>query len=207
MLEPQVTLEPFEDPNTGGPDFRCVANGREQEFLVECTAIQVPTATKWTGLQDSLESGARAFGPLTPVLKEKLSAKSRQLAGAKSPLLLICATTHFGAGIAPLDAIFIEWLLVGQDHHRVLTGREEGGNWHSLYSMPSAVVMVGVGGTPCFPRGVVVPDAKLTFDPSLLPEWAFCRANPWPTSSDSVGIEWVMGNPSRVVDRDAAYRR
>lgn len=207
LLQAQTEIQPFEKAKEGGPDFLCRTPSAQHSFFVECTAIQVLTATKRTGLEDPLRPGPRGFGPLTPVIKEKLSSKSAQLAFLNAPVVLVCGTLHFDAGVAPIDPIFLEWLLHGPDHLRVLLGREAPSDlWEPLYTSPSAVVMIGLGGLPARTWGVINPGAKLRLEPSWLPDWPFCRVTEWPSSREEIPLEWVKGQPSRVVNRDEAHR-
>ena len=48
LFEHQVTVEPHDEPSSGGPDFSC--NKNEKGFYVEATCIKKNGATKATGL-------------------------------------------------------------------------------------------------------------------------------------------------------------
>ncbi len=207
LLETQVDVRPFEDPDRGGPDFICRPFGAGAEYFVECTVIRSKTATEHSRLSDEHELPFQEYLPLVHLLKEKLSTKAKQLAVAEKPLVLLCATLHFEAGRLAFDPIFLEGLLNGLESSRVLLAREhERDPWRTLFPSLSAVAMFGLGGAPPQPYGVLVPGASRPFDPALLPHWPFCRAAEWPSTSESVPVEWVMGSPSARVLRDGVYR-
>jgi hypothetical protein len=105
-----ASVESWEDPSIGGPDFLCTAEN--QEFFVEVTCVTTDKVTSKSHLSDE-PHGACHYGLLTNVFRGELSSKTSQCSGLNHPCLIAIATLHRQGGVKCFGEHAIEDLLTG----------------------------------------------------------------------------------------------
>jgi len=210
-----VEVEPYEDLSSGGPDFRCIKGSKY--FYVEVTCISKESATKETGLPDTLPKPSRAqrYKLLTRQIFYELCNKASQCSALGSPCVVVICTLHFQAGCLCLGKKAAENLLTGTPkitlNIDVSRGEAVGSPYQSTELQDSAyirtdktsvtlieearrtisgVLLGPFGSLPIKVVGMLHPNPNHPFDRTLLPEIEFCRlAEGYQTGR--LAVEWI----------------
>ena len=198
-----------ESPSHGGLDFLCTVD--EREFLVEVTALAPDVVSERSSLYPDDPVGS--FSLLTHTLRNRVSRKTRQMAGSAVPRVLAIATEHDWGGVllGPLGA---QSLLASDLQIAVPVGGAEAdhmsatnladsaffrpgeGGVESCRRSVSAVLLVAIGGGKCEMVGVLHPDPVHPFAYGLFPQVPFVRLVDWPIEEGEFEIEWVVSRPT-----------
>ena len=201
-----------EDTSSGGVDFVCNPNSRE-EFVVEATHLEDDAIERVSGMKNEISSGRFSF--VTSLLRQKASAKAKQLSNYRCPRVLVIGSTHT---MAPLlfDHMAVEWLSSSEPAISVPIGEpdpnvsEVTDLKESLFFRPdgkggiepcrqsiSAVLlsMIGRDGE-CIVYGALHPDAARPLPTNRLRDIPFARVHPWPPKDGLIQVEWVVSSPT-----------
>jgi hypothetical protein len=120
-LQPEL----FEDPSSGGPDFRCNPTA---PFLVEVTSLDSAVVAKRSGLPATITGpGGGAFGLITDRLFSEAKNKAPQLGRHPLPGVLAIVSGHAFSSIL-LDRLAAEYLMTSAPQFSVPLG----GGPHSM---------------------------------------------------------------------------
>jgi len=207
-------VQPFEDPSSGGVDFKCFKNGTV--FYVEATCISRDVASDKTGLTHlTIPNKATCYAYLTRTIWQELSNKTSQCSGLDAPCIVAIGTFHFQAGCLCFDDLAAEELLTGKTYitKRIDTqsGRAVGETYESTqlesaaFIRPnktslnfieharcpiSAALLCPFGANPMKPLGILHPDPSNTFNRDLLSAVPFCKLVDG-YENGSLTTEWV----------------
>lgn len=186
--------ELFEDPVSGGPDFRCNPNA---PFLVEVTSLDSAVVSKRSGLPASISGpGGGAFGQITDRLLSEAKNKAPQLGRYPLPGVLAITSDHAFSSIL-LDRLAAEYLMTSAPQFNVPLG---GGPHYMTTDLKHAVFYRPARRSRCFryadhhavsaehrghpvdrdlsPRspgcGAASPRSRLSVQPSLATEGSVC---------------------------------
>jgi hypothetical protein len=215
LSEHGANVEPYEDPSSGGPDFRCTKDNKC--FYVEVTCITKNTATKETGLTDTppKPSRGRHYKLLTQQIFYELRNKTPQCSNLGKPCVVAVCTLHFQAGCLCFDKKVAENLLTGTPkitlNIDVSRGEAVGSPYQStelqdsVYIRPdktsptlieevrrtiSGVLLCPFGSLPVKVVGVLHSNPNHPFDRILLPNIEFCKLAEG-YQSGQLKIEWI----------------
>ena len=185
------SLEPFEGPSEGGPDYVC--RNADEHFYAEVTCLEEGRVTRLTSLTPSLPSphGAQSYSDLTRAILNECVTKARQLQNLDSPCLLFIGTLHPQASQVCFQEVQLNDLLTGSEHMerdfdpgkgeavgptRVATDlsnapflRFTAQGVEGARKTISGIVCCGFGWYPPEIRGVLHPEAVRPFNRCLLP--------------------------------------
>jgi len=129
LSEYNVSVEPYEDLSTGGPDFVCTKNGKT--FYVETKCISIEAAIRISGLKPFPSSNEKDYGGveaydefkvyddaedyalMTEKIRSEVTQKIQQCCKVKAPCIIVIATLHSQAGDCCFDDLAAEELLTG----------------------------------------------------------------------------------------------
>ena len=206
----------FEDPGTGGPDFRCDLSPGES-FLVEVTSLDSASVSKKSGLPLRIDgAGGGAYGFITEKLLSAAKNKADQLGGRGSPGVLAITSDYDFAGLL-LDRMAAEYLMTsapqinvpldGRPHYMTTDLRnavfcstgllDASGN---LTIRPrrqsiSAVLLIAIHPRESRVVGLLHPEPASPFDPLWLPRVPYLRFQHWPIIGNKAPTEWILGEP------------
>lgn len=185
-------VEPNQDLNDRGksPDFICRRDGKT--FYVEATSISIASATDKTGLAHiPVPRKAQSYAPLNNAIFAECCNKTPQCAGLAHPCLVVVCTFHYQASVLCVRDDHLSGLLTGEPlitwDMDLRVGRAVGDPYQSTQlrsatflkpddgqpvwaRLPiSGVLVCGFGCDPPSVLGVLHPEPKHPFDPTLLP--------------------------------------
>lgn len=196
----RIKVKAQEDISKGGPDFLCVKNNKR--FYVEATCITKETATKKTGLSDTLPgtSKVQRFALLTKRIFYEIRSKTTQCSNLGAPCVIAICTLHFQAGCRCFNKHAAEQLLTGTSFITAPINTQTGQAMREPYeatdlqdsvfirpvkispneieyarSPISAFLLCPFGSLPTKVIGVLHPNPNHSFDRTLLPKIEFCR--------------------------------
>ena len=207
-------VEPFEDPASGGVDFKCTKNGNT--FYVEATCITKEVASDKSGLTHLTQPNkATYYAYLTRTIWQELSNKTSQCSGLDAPCIVVIGTFHFQAGCLCFDDLAAEELLTGITYitKRIDTklGKAVGETYESTklesaaFIRPnenppnffeharcpiSAVLLCSFGTNPINTTGMLHPDPNNPFNRDLLSDIKFCKLVDG-YKNGSLEVEWI----------------
>lgn len=207
-------VEPFEDPSSGGVDFKCSKNGNT--FYVEATCITKEVASDKSGLTHLPQSNkATHYKFLTRTIWQELSNKASQCSGLDTSCIVVIGTFHFQVGCRCFRDLAAEDLLTGKTYitQRIDTnlGQAVGDAYQSsklesaAFIRPdknspnffeyarcpiSAVLICSFGTDPIKTTGILHPDPNNPFNRDLLSDIRFCRLTGG-YKNGSLEIEWI----------------
>ncbi|MBE0535051.1 MAG: hypothetical protein IH624_05220 [Phycisphaerae bacterium] len=199
LFDHGCNVKPFEDPSSGGVDFKCSKNGNT--FYAEATCITKNVASDKTGLTHlTIPNEATDYAYLTRTICQELSNKTSQCSGLDAPCIVVIGTCHFQAGCLCFDDLAAEELLTGKTHITKRIDRDSGkavGESYELTQLESAafirpnaksphfieharcpisaVLLCAFGTDPMHTAGILHPDPTNIFNRALLPDITFCR--------------------------------
>jgi hypothetical protein len=205
-------VDSIEPNNPPGPDFCCtVGNTR---FYVEVTCLTCDKVSRHSGLTD-LADDACSYEALTDQIMGEAIGKVRQCSNLDRPCLLAIATLHFAGGQLCFDEVEVEELLTGSPmitrkinrHTSMVDGpiyestdlnnsafirlsKECPSDIEHARTCFSGIVLCDFGSR--LPRffGVLHPQPKHPFNPSLLPTIPFCRIKDG-YRKGTMQVEWI----------------
>lgn len=220
LSEHGVVVEPYEDPSSGGPDFRCTKDNKC--FYVEVTCISKDAATKKTGLSDELPKPSRVqrFGIPTQKIFYEIRNKTSQCSNLDAPCILVIGTLHFQAGAVcfskPLNKKVAEHLLIGTPQITIKIDPEQGRAISNTYKTTelrdsafirfqktsdgqvdfvrnpvSAILLCSFGCRPFEVVGALHPNPNYQFDRNLLPNIEFGRIVQGSLETGCLKAEWI----------------
>lgn len=193
----------------GGPDFRCVRNGRT--FFVEVTNLSRALVTKRTGLTEEVD-GAQTYGDLTGLIKQEVKSKAGRASNLGAPHLVFVTTLHGMASQVCVDRAHVAHVLhsttgIGGSFDaergeivgplREFTRMELSAFTQAFTVDPARrnVSAVLVGGFGTYPDvrvlGVRHPDPVHSFDPALFEDVPFFEFTTWPPNP-RVMARWTL---------------
>jgi len=207
------SVEPNEDPDSGGPDFACMQGG--ERFYVEATCVTIEAGTRATGV-DAGQCGGGFGRAITGVIRNEVSNKAKQCAGVTdAPCLLAIGTLHSEVGRLFRDELQVPSVLtsdtkitcafdpttgeaVGESRLSTDLSRSafiKKSNSHGELVAPvrrtiSGIVLVDLYWKSLNVLGVLHVDAARPFNRQLLPNVKFYRLRGRYASGDLEG-EWV----------------
>jgi hypothetical protein len=189
-------VRPFEDPSSGGPDFRCTQ--AEQAFYVEVTSLATEAVEDASGRPDDPHWEGGSPAPISGILRCAVSGKVRQCSTRKdAPILIAVGILHFWESMRVNSGLVEEMLIsdvayepavspsqpVPNQPGEFVTGLQNAlfmaidGNAIAPKRQPvSGVVVFGLGVQPPQVIGVVNGNAHRPFDTGLLPQIRFAEA-------------------------------
>lgn len=198
LNDQNISVEPYEDLSTGGPDYLCIRN--EQCFYVETTCVTKKVATKESGLTDMPQHKACCYGLLTKKIFAEVCNKTPQCSNLGAPCLITICTLHFQAGCLCFDKHAAEDLLTGTSFITAPIDTRTGEMMREPYeatdlesavfirpikvsaeqtefarSPISALLLCPFGTSPSKIIGVLHPNPNHMFDRNLLPAIEFGR--------------------------------
>lgn len=208
-----IDVEPNDlSDGQSAPDFLCHKNGLK--FYVEVTCICLDTATGRTNLDafGTATTGSRHYATLNRAIANECKDKTRQCANLDAPCLLGIGTFHFEASALVINQDCIGHLLTDEpqiavafdpiaghgvgdpyqltDFRRAPFTRLYGEQLEHMRQPISGLLIGGFGLMPPPLFGVLHPDARRPFDPTLLDRISFCRLNV-NNLGDTVSAEWL----------------
>ncbi len=217
--------ELFEDPVSGGPDFRCNPNA---PFLVEVTSLDSAVVSKRSGLPASISGpGGGAFGQITDRLLSEAKNKAPQLGRYPLPGVLAITSDHAFSSIL-LDRLAAEYLMTSAPQFNVPLG---GGPHYMTTDLKHAVFYRPLGvldasGTPIITPcrqsiaailliaiyrrevqvvGLLHPEAAYPFNPAWLPKVPFVQFEGKCTPTH-IATEWIQADAGERVATFAQRR-
>lgn len=202
-----------ENESTGGPDFRCLRDGKP--FYVECTSIGSAAVTRATGLPNSWEESSGGFAQMTSQIKSIVSSKQDQLSNLDAPGLVAICSAHAKIGHV-FSKLAIRSLMSGTEKIYIPVPLNEGAGAYSaseaddslffaftsdrqgvkpMRRASSAVLLVETYDRQCQVRGLLHPDPARAFPIDLMPKVPFARISNWPLKENVVAVEWVIAEP------------
>lgn len=211
-LNPDV----FENPGTGGPDFRCNLSSGES-FLVEVTSLDSTSVSKKSGLPLKMDgAGGGAYGLITEKLLSAAKNKAGQLGGHGLPGVLAITSQYDFAGLL-LDRMAAEYLMTSAPQINVpLDGRphyittdlrnavfcntgllDASGNpiISPRRQSISAILLIAIHPRESRVVGLLHPEPASPFDPYWLPRVPYLRFQHWPITGNMAPTEWILGEP------------
>lgn len=210
------SIELYEDPSSGGPDFLCKKNSTDC-FYLETTCISISAATKITSLEHPLShyQKAQGFRLLTKRLFSEMCNKTPQCSGLDAPCLLAIGTLHTQAGWLCMDDHAAEELLTGTTFITATIDSINGKMIRSPYNATdlrdssfirpnktskasiqdarrtiSAVLLCSLGTMPTRIIGLIHPNPKIVFQRVLLPKIKFAKLND-NYHTGQFKVEWI----------------
>jgi hypothetical protein len=206
----------FEDPGTGGPDFRCDLSPGES-FLVEVTSLDSASVSKKSGLPLRIDgAGGGAYGLITEKLLSAAKNKADQLGGHDSPGVLAITSDYDFAGLL-LDRMAAEYLMTsapqinvpldGRPHYMTTDLRNAVFCNMSLLDASgnpiisprrrsiSAILLIAIHSRESRVVGLLHPEPASPFDPHWLPRVPYLRFQHWPITGNKAPTEWILGEP------------
>lgn len=201
---------PFEDPSSGGPDFRCTQAGRD--FYVEVTSLATNAVEDACSIPDDPNWQGGAVGSISGILRSSISDKVHQCTREDVPTLIAVGILHSWASDG-VDRRLVQDMLISDVAYEpsvspahakpnqlgefVTSLRNSlfmavGDNGVAIKRKPvSGVVVFGLGVHPPRVIGVTNGNAHRPFDPDLLPQIEFAEAM---VRDNRVGIRWHIRN-------------
>jgi hypothetical protein len=211
LVEHGCDVEPFEDPSSGGVDFKCSKNGNT--FYVEATCITKEVASDKSGLTESNKGSYYRF--LTETIWQELSNKTPQCSGLNAPCIVVIGTFHFQAGGRCFRDLGAADLLTGKTYitQRIDTklGKAVGDPYQSsklesaAFIRPdknspnffeharcpiSAVLLCNFATEPAKATGILHPEPNNPFNRDLLSDIKFCKLG-GSYKNGSLEVEWI----------------
>ena len=213
-LKPELS----DTPGTGGADFICNPEGREQ-FVVEVTAFGEDTVERQTGIPKEGFEGFSGYRMMTPALRTRISSKADQLSGYQFARVLAITTTHqltFGAFARegadalltsdlqfqfPLNEPDPEFASVTNLQNSVFFRPDDKGQIVPCRQSISAVLLVTINvydGISCV-VGILHPEPLHRFSIENLPEVPFLRVSEWPIKGNEIKCHWEIVTPRPIM--------
>lgn len=211
LRQSRLHPQPSDTPGTGGADFICSPDGREQ-FVVEVTAFGEDAVERQTGIPREGISGVYRIGMMTHALRTRISSKADQLSGYQFARVLAITTTHqlsfepFGRmGAEALLSSDVKLQIPLNDKVRVVTDLrdsiffkyDDDGNVVCCRESISAILLVKINtydGISCV-LGILHPEPLHRFSIDNLPEVPFLRVSEWPIKKNELEWHWGIVNP------------
>lgn len=214
LVDQGCDVEPFEDPSSGGVDFKCSKNGNT--FYVEATCITKEVASDKSGLTDLPQSNKSAWYKfLTRTIWQELSNKASQCSGLDTSCIVVIGTFHLPAGRACFRDQGAEELLTGKIYITqpidTKLGQAVGDAYQSsnlesaAFIRPdknspnrfeyarcpiSAVLLCSFRADPIKTTGILHPYPNNPFNRDLLSDIKFCKlADGY--KNGSLEVEWI----------------
>lgn len=210
-LNPEI----FEDPGTGGPDFRCNPLPGES-FLLEVTSLDSVAVSKKSDLPLKITGGGGgAFGLITEKLLSAAKNKAAQLGGHSLPGVLAITSDYDFAALL-LDRLPAEYLMTSAPQINVPSdGRPSYTTTdlrHAVFCRPglldasgqqifhpcrqsiSAILLVTIHPSESKVVGLLHPEPASPFDPHQLPKVPYVRFKYWPLTGRNIQTEWILGD-------------
>jgi hypothetical protein len=199
------TVEPSEDPASGGPDYLCTQKG--QRFYVEVTTLATAAVEKASLIPDDPHWKGGTVGSISRIVRSSISDKVRQCSNRDAPVLVALGVHHSWISMG-VDGLAREILISDEAYWPAVSAQSPiptgpgdfvthlsnalfmavDANGVTPKRQPvSAVLVFGLGVKPPQVVGVVNSGASRPFDVCLLPQVAFAEAV---VADGRVGIRW-----------------
>jgi hypothetical protein len=211
----KLSPEIFEDPGTGGPDFRCNPSPGGS-FLLEVTSPDSDSASKKSGLPLKMTgAGGGAYGLITEKLLSAAKNKAAQLGGHNLPGVLAITSNYDFAGLL-LDRMAAEYLMTSAPQINVplngkpsyttvdlrhavfcrlselVTASEEPIIFPCRQSI-SAILLITIHPRESGVVGLLHPEPACSFNPNCLPKVPYLKFKQWPMVKKAE-TEWILGD-------------
>lgn len=214
LRQSRLKPQPSDIPGTGGADFICSPEGREQ-FVVEVTAVGEDAVERKTGIARGGPEGTFGYRVMTGAIRTRISSKASQLAGYQFARVLAITTTHrftFGAfGREGSEALLTsdlkfqfplgepdpEFTAVTDLTNSIFFKPDRNGHIVRCRESISAILLVTINvhdGISCV-VGILHPEPLHRFSVENLPEVPFLRLNEWPVKNNEIKCHWEIASP------------
>jgi hypothetical protein len=209
-LRPEI----FEDPGTGGPDFRCNPSPGES-FLLEVTSLDSDSVSKKSGLPLKMtRAGGGAYGLITEKLLSAAKNKAPQL-GSHNLSAVLAITSDYDFASLLLDRMAAEYLMTSAPQTNVplngkpsyttvdlrhavfcrlselVTASEESMIFPCRQSI-SAILLITIHARESQVVGLLHPEPAYSFNPNWFPKVPYLRFRHWPMVR-MAETEWILG--------------
>lgn len=205
----------FEDPGTGGPDFRCDPS-RGEPFLLEVASLDSESVSKRSGLPLKMRgAGGGAYGLITEKLLAVAKNKTAQLADHALPRVLAITSDYDFAGLL-LDQLAAEYLMTsapsinvplnGKPSYRsvdlrhavfcrlseLVTAFEDPMIFPCRESI-SAILLITIHPRESRVVGLLHPVPTYPFNPNWFSSVPYLKFKQWPLGK-KIETEWILGH-------------
>jgi hypothetical protein len=205
----------FEDPGTGGPDFRCNPSLGES-FLLEVTSLDSESVSKKSALPLKMTgAGGGAYGLITEKLLSAAKNKATQLGGHSLPGVLAITSDYDFAGLL-LDRMAAEFLMTstpkinvplnGKPSYttvdlrhavfcrlsKLVTASEEPMIFPCRQSI-SAILLITIHPRESRVVGLLHPEPACSFNPNWFSKVPYLKFRQWPIAKKAE-TEWILGD-------------
>lgn len=202
-----------EDRSTGGADFICNPDSRNQ-FIVEVTCLGREALAEATGCH--MHPGQPMWYTLpTRMLWQRVNDKAKQLANYPMPRVLAITSLHDSGYLLlnPEEAnnfLLSDWAFtfplgggsddtyLSTDLKKAIFFKLEDGNPPKVVprrKSVSAVLLVPMSGDRLNVTGVLHPEPTYPLNIHLIPKVPFLRIKDWPIQTGEIFTEWVISEP------------
>ena len=208
-ISPQIN----ENSGTGGVDFRCCPE-RRQEFYVEVASVDddaTASASSWPNRIPE-DIGGGAFALITARLKAKTVKKAPQMQELPGARILALTSSHVGASIL-LGAGAAEALMISEPkllvplgapdraprwiadlHHSAFLRRDRNtGSVVPCRRSISGILLFGMSAYASSVVGLLHPAPAVRFDSASMAEVPFLYVQDWPLKED-IQLAWTLGS-------------